>query len=268
MEQNNNNNKRKSKYMNTSANVKKANDMQQYRANKKQKREKYFTDLDTSFIITDTNKSLQSSMGVLHFTLNLDDAENYKLIGSEINGQMEYEVKGYETLFNILKPDLKNELEIVNNKLNGQAKIQNIKITTNYNEKTKSFQELDEQIPHIDTREEDVIFMVIPVSENAISTNVYGTMNNFIDTPVYELDNFFTKESKTINRGQTIIFKPCMVHSGPSTTKNERTMLFLEFKEGDSEMTLEMEMINEIRKDDDFKKWYQETCAKKHWKEI
>lgn len=192
-----------------------------------------------------------------------------------INAQHEFVMMDHDSFYNVLKPFITDEIKLVQRSLNTKAPIhlKSIKLTQNFDGKLKQWINCKEQTPHIDAVNNHVRFLVIAVSKSAKTTNVYGTQEQFSSLNTRQEFNewFEIKEETKIRRGESIIFNPWYIHSGPEIDSRPRVLLYLEFSQtAPQHVEYKVKTIYDLRKyqnqdDEEFNEWFEDKKNKRGW---
>lgn len=243
--------------------VNKMRKTQRYQVNKNQ------VEIKSGFTITPKNMDLAAFMQGFWAEIKRQDYKGLDFHEDMINPQKEFFFNNFQAFFQDLKGLIPYELSLVSDVLDCKEPLLiNSKITMNYDIDKKEWLTCHEQIPHMDTTREDLVFMVIPISKQVSTTNVFGSKDDFL-----KIDNeagliqFFQPNSKVIENGQVFLFKPNIIHSGPKIDGTERVLLYLEFSSNEiTHMKYQVITIYEMRKEFQlFKTWFENVKKEREW---
>ena len=101
-----------------------------------------------------------------------------------------------------------------------------------------------------------------------MSTNIYGTREDFVQiTDEMELHKYFQPNGIKLKRGESFIFSPALIHSGPEIEAKPRIILYLEFHTSETAIVeYKTELVNEINKSDMMKRDFKANMETQGWK--
>ena len=142
--------------------------------------------------------------------------------------------------------------------LKEQFTLTDVKVTSNFKGslmKPESVSGCDAQIPHRDADSNQVVFLVIPITDSVVITRVYGSYDEL--KGMINIEEFKAKlqfRDLSVSIGQCIIFLPHFLHAGPKISIIPRGLVFFEFTSViNAAYAYDQTFINELFKDDEEK---------------